>query len=231
MALLGEKLHRKRETIFCCSCSRHWRHEVPALTYLLTYSMVQSSFWAVNWFAASQEIPRISLNLNVHYHTHNRPPTFSILDQSNTVHKPTSHLLELYHNIIHSSTLRSPQCSFHSGFPTKTLYTPLSSPIRATWHAHLILLDFITRTILVEKYISFSSSLMQSPPVPRYLVPPRSKYSPQHLVLKHPQLHFLTQCQRPSITPIQNNNKIIVPYILIFKFLDSSLEDKSLCTE
>ena len=24
---------------------------------------------------------------------------------------------------------------------------------------------------------------MQSPPVPRYLVPPRSKYSPQHLIL------------------------------------------------
>ena len=23
---------------------------------------------------------------------------------------------------------------------------------------------------------------MQSPPVPRYLVPPRSKYSPQHLI-------------------------------------------------
>jgi len=29
---------------------------------------------------------------------------------------------------------------------------------------------------------------MQSPPLPRYLVPPRSKYSPQHRVLKHPQL-------------------------------------------
>ena len=29
---------------------------------------------------------------------------------------------------------------------------------------------------------------MQSPPFHRYLVHPRSKYSPQHLVLKHPQL-------------------------------------------
>ena len=34
---------------------------------------------------------------------------------------------------------------------------------------------------------------MQSPPFPRYLVPPRSKYSPQHHVLKHPQLPFLPQ--------------------------------------
>ena len=37
---------------------------------------------------------------------------------------------------------------------------------------------------------------MQSPPFPRYLVPPRSKYSPQHHVLKHPQLPFLPQCQQ-----------------------------------
>ena len=48
---------------------------------------------------------------------------------------------------------------------------------------------------------------MQSPPFPRYLVPPRSKYSPQHHFLKHPQLLFLPQCQRPSFTPIQNNRQ------------------------
>ena len=46
-----------------------------------------------------------------------------------------------------------------SGFPTKTLYTLLSTPIRATCPAHLILLDSITRTLLGEQYKSFSSSL------------------------------------------------------------------------
>ena len=48
-----------------------------------------------------------------------------------------------------------PSGLFPSGFPTKTLYTPLSSLIRATWPVHLILLDFIARTILGEEYRSY----------------------------------------------------------------------------
>ena len=46
-----------------------------------------------------------------------------------------------------------------SGFPTKTLHIPLTTPIRATCPVHLIHLDFITSTILGEEYKSFSSSL------------------------------------------------------------------------
>ena len=63
---------------------------------------------------------------------------------------------------------------FPSGFPTKTLYTPLSSPIRATCPAHLILLVFITRTILGEEYKSFSSSLctLLHSPVTSFLLGP-----------------------------------------------------------
>ena len=127
--------------------------------YLLTYSMVQSPSWEANWFAASQEIPRILWNANVHYRTHKRPPSVPILCQPNPVHIPTSHLLEIHPNIIHPSTARSPQWSLSLRFPHQDPIRPLSSPIRATCPAYLILLDFITRTILGEEYRSFSSSL------------------------------------------------------------------------
>jgi hypothetical protein len=73
-----------------------WKdNDLYLLTHLLTHSMVQSPSWAANWFAASQEIPRISRNPNVHYRTHKRPPTVSIQGQPNPVHIPTSHLLQI----------------------------------------------------------------------------------------------------------------------------------------
>ena len=120
--------------------------------------MVQSPYWEANWFAASQEIPRISRNPKVHYRTHKRPLPVSILGQPNPVYIPISHLLESHPNSTHLR-LGLPSDLFPSGFPIKTLHTPLSSSIRATCPAHHILLDFITRTILGEEYKSFSSSL------------------------------------------------------------------------
>jgi len=52
-----------------------------------------------------------------------------------------------------------PSGLFPSGLPTKTLYTLPVTLIRATSTAHLILIDFIIRTILGEQYRSLSSSL------------------------------------------------------------------------
>jgi len=113
------------------------------LTYLLTHSMEHSPSWEANWFAASQEIPRISWNPKVHYRTHKRPPTVSILGPPNPVHIPTSYLLKSI--LILSTHLRLglPRGLFPSGFPTKTLHTPLSSTIRATYPTHPILLTQI----------------------------------------------------------------------------------------
>ena len=93
---------------------------------LLPYYMVQSPSWEANWFAASQEIHRISRNPKVHYHTHKRPPPVSILGQPNPVHILTSHLLEIHPNIIHPSTPRSPQWSLSHLFPQQD---PIHPPL------------------------------------------------------------------------------------------------------
>ena len=118
------------------------------LTYLLTYSMVHSPSWEANWFAASQEIPRISRDPKVHYRTHKRPPPVPILGQPNPVHILTSHLLEIHPNIIHPSTPRSPQRSLSLRFPHQDpIHPPLlthtfhmSSPSHSSrfYHPHKI---------------------------------------------------------------------------------------------
>ena len=116
--------------------------------------------WEANRFAASQEIPRISRNPKVHYRTHKCPPPVPTLSQIDPFHIPT-HPTSWRSILILSSHLRLGVTSglFPSGFPTKTLYTPVLSPISATCSTHLILLDFITRTILAVQYGSLRSSL------------------------------------------------------------------------
>ena len=131
---------------YACKSSLLWKLAIPnnpviylyiKLSTLLTYSMVQSPSWAANWFAASQEIPRISRNPNVHYRTHKRTPLVSVLGQPKPVHMPTSHLLEMHHNVIHPSTPRSPQWSPSLRFPPPRPYTlPSSHPYVP--HAQLI---------------------------------------------------------------------------------------------
>ena len=128
------------------------------LTYLLTYSMVQSPSWEANWFAASQEIPRISRNPKLHYRTHKRPPPVSILGQPNPVHIPTSHLLEIHPNIIHPSTPRFPQWSPSLRFPHQDLIHP---PL-LTHTRHMPSLSHSLRLLLI-KYIALFSELQAKP--------------------------------------------------------------------
>ena len=129
-------------------------------------------------------------------------------------------------NIIHPSMPRSP-----FQFPHQDPIHPLSFPIRATCPAHLILLVFITRTILGEDYKPFSSSLcnLLHSPVTSSLLGPNillnTMFSNTHSFLSSRNVNDQVS------HPYKTTGKIIVSYILSFKFLVSNLEDKRFCTE
>ena len=130
-----------------------------------------------------------------------------MLGQPNPVHIPTSHLLEIHPNIIHLSMPRSPQWSLSLRFPHQ-------DPIRATCPAHLILLDFITRTILGEEYRSFGSLLcnLLHSPVTSSLLGPNILLN----TIFSNTLSFLSSLNvsDQASHPYKTTGKIIVLYIL-----------------
>ena len=137
--------------------------------YLLTHSMVQSPSWEANWFAASQEIPRISRNPKVHYAlTSVRHLSLSWASPiQSTYPHPTS-----WRSVLILSThlrLGLPSGLFPSGFPTKTLYTPSPHP----YAPHAQPISFFSILSPAQYWVSSTNHLAPHyaissiPPLPR----------------------------------------------------------------
>jgi hypothetical protein len=155
-----------------------------------TNSMELSPSWEPTSYAATQQFPNILWNLKDHYCVHKSTPLVPIPSQINPVHATPSYISKLHINIIPPP----PQCLSHpsvfpSGFPTKILHTILKHHSCYMPHqSHPPGLDHFNYTLWRVQVMKLL--IRQFSPTSCQFILISSKYSPQHLVLEHPQSMF-----------------------------------------
>jgi hypothetical protein len=152
-----------------------------SISFRLTNFMELSPSWEVASCVATQELPSILWNPKVHCRVHNSPPLFPILSQISPVHTTPFYLSKIHFNMIHPPTSWSLSLWLSHQYPICIPVRPHSCympcPSHPTWLDHS---NYTWRSVQVMKLLN-----MQFPPTSPYFIPLRSKYSPQHPVLKH----------------------------------------------
>jgi hypothetical protein len=178
-------------------------------TYLLTYLLTHSlNPWSKIFekLIVTQLVKKYSAflwNSKIHYCVNKNPLLDPILTHSNPVRSIDPYLPKVHLNVIFPPTPRSSQWSLTFGPPNKnpvnTSPLPHACHMSRPPHHWLNHPNNIRWRIQVMKFV-----IMQFSPRTVFF-PFRSKYLPQHSVLKNPQSMSLPESKRSSFAPIQHN--------------------------
>ena len=130
-----------------------------------THSMEQSPSWEANRISTSQEFP--AFNGTRRFITAFRRVRYLSVSSASSIQSmlPTSQFMKIRYILSYHITLGLPRGFFPSGFPTKTLYTPLLSPIRATQCTEWIILSphfyHCCSRYFVYQWVSFLSEFVR----------------------------------------------------------------------
>jgi hypothetical protein len=184
------------------------------------WSKVLVEKWTVTQLVKKFPILR---NTNIHYDIDKRPTPVPLLSYVNPVQASPSHFLSIiFYIILPSMSLSSKGSISIRVFYKNSVCTP---SIPHTCHMPYSPPGMITRTLLSEEYrpLSYSSCGLLHPSFSLSLLDPNilNTLFSNTLSLRS-SLYWKDQVSHPYKT----TGKIIVIYILIFRFFDSKLEDK-----